>query len=152
MDMAPFPSISPANAPQTDGQSFSGIGQWAYAETGYTCNGTTTITCVSAGNNQIDAGGNWEGTYDSLENTIYGSFSASIVDTDGVLSGTLNVPNVGISDAELTGSVTGSVITFGDIDGLITFVGAISEDGLDAEGSYLYGDDVDDGTWQASHP
>lgn len=136
-----------------DGQSFSGNGQWVYSETGgYSCNGTNAITCVSASSDRIDASGDWDGTYDSLENYIAGSFSASIVDTDGVLSGTLDVPDISISDAELTGTVEGNVITFGDIDGLITFVGVISDTESDAVGSYIYDDDFDDGTWQASRP
>lgn len=135
-----------------DGQSFSGTAQWVYSETGYSCNGTTAISCVIAGSDQIDAGGDWEGTYDSLEDAGSGSFSASIVDTDGVLSGTLDVPDIAMSDAELTGTVVGNVITFGDVDGLILFVGVIADDGSDAEGSYLYDDGYDEGTWEASRP
>lgn len=76
----------------------------------------------------------------------------SNVDTNRVLSGTLNVPDIAMSDAELTGTVAGNVITFGDIDGLITFVGVIADNGSDAEGSYLYDDGFDDGTWEASRP
>ncbi len=134
-----------------DGLSFQGTGQWTYAEPGYTCNGTTQITGTKPSSSQVDTSGDWAGQYASHENVINDTFSASITDDNGVLSGTLTVPMIGLSDAPLTGTVEANIISFGDIDGLITFVGVVTNGGVDAYGSYIYANGFEDkGTWQAS--
>lgn len=132
----------------TDGRRFSGTATWTYTEPGYSCSGTRTLTGTKTSDARVDAGGDWSGTYDSDEYGVSDTFSATIVDTDGVLTGTISVPFIGMSDAVLTGTVDGSAITFGDISGQITFTGVITESGT-ASGSYAFDSLGDEGTWEA---
>jgi hypothetical protein len=131
-----------------NGESFNGSAQWTYSEPGYSCSGTTQITGTKTSDIQVDATGDWTGTYSSQEYSLTGTFSASIVDNAGELTGTISVPYIGITDTELTGTVVGSVITFGDISGLITFSGILTEGGT-ATGSYVYDTLDDEGNWNA---
>lgn len=134
-----------------DGESFEGIGQWTYTEPGYTCSGTTAIAATLPSDQQVDASAVWQGQYASHEDSFSGSFIASITDNNGQLSGSLAVPLIGMNDAPLTGTVEKNIITFGDIDGLITFVGSVTTDGDAANGSYIYVNGFkDEGTWQAN--
>ena len=132
-----------------DGQSFTGEGQWTYNETGYSCTGTTQVTGTKLNDAQVDATGTWNGTYTSHEYGVNGTFSIIITDTNGTLTGTIRVPLIGMSDAELTGSVDGSVITFGDISGQITFHGTVTGTGT-ASGTYQYPGINDEGAWDAN--
>lgn len=134
-----------------DGESFAGVARWTYNEPGYTCKGTTAIEATLPEDRQVDAGAVWEGQFVSHEASLSGSFTASITDTNGELSGTLAVPSIGLDDAPLTGTVENNIISFGDIDGFITFVGVITNNDEAANGSYLYVNGFkDEGTWQAS--
>lgn len=132
----------------SDGASFSGTGEWTYAESGYTCSGTSQLTGSKTDQEQLDATGSWSGTYLSEEYGFSDSFSAEIIDNDGVLTGTISVPYIYMTDAQLEGEVNGNAITFGDIEGRITFSGIMSETDF-AEGSYVYPDLDDEGSWSA---
>jgi hypothetical protein len=133
-----------------DGQSFNGTGQWTYQETGYSCSGTIQVTGSKLADAQVDATGTWNGSFASTEYSgVSGTFAATIVDTAGQLTGTISVPYIGMDNAELVGTVDGSVITFGDIDNRITFTGAITTAGA-ASGSYEYDFLGDEGSWTAN--
>jgi hypothetical protein len=133
----------------SDGQGFSGSGQWTYQETGYTCNGTAQVTGTKLDTAQVDATGTWSGTFSSTNHSgISGTFSAAITDTNGQLTGTISVPFIGMTDAELVGTVSGTAITFGDIDNRITFTGTATSAG-NAQGTYNYDAMGDTGTWNA---
>lgn len=131
-----------------NGEGFSGSAQWTYSEPGYSCSGTSQITGTKTSEIQADATGDWTGTYSSQVYSLTDTFSASIVDNAGELTGTISVPYIGMTDAELTGTVVGRVITFGDINGLITFSGVLTHGGT-ATGSYVYDTLDDEGNWSA---
>jgi hypothetical protein len=132
-----------------NGQSFSGSGKWTYQEAGYSCSGTTQVTGTRLAEVQVDATGSWSGEFTSTEYAgVSGTFAADIADTGGQLTGTISVPYIGMSGAELTGTVDGSVITFGDIDHRITFSGVVTAAGT-ASGSYVYDFMGDEGSWTA---
>jgi hypothetical protein len=65
------------------------------------------------------------------------------------LSGTINVPEIGMNGASLKGSVDGNTITFGDIDDKITFTGIVGGESA-ASGTYIYPSLTDNGAWQGS--
>jgi hypothetical protein len=135
-----------------DGESLTGSGTWTYQEPGYSCNGSAQVTGTKLTNTQtqVDATGTWTGSFSSNNHSgISGTFSATITDTNGQLAGTISVPLIAMTDAELVGTVNGSTITFGDIDHFITFTGVVSSTGT-AAGSYDYDTWGDEGTWNAN--
>ena len=100
----------------------------------------------------MDVSGPWTGDWSSLTNSgLSGSFSLSVVQTDSVLTGTITVPYIGLSDAELTGTIAGNNMTFGDISNTITFIGVVNESGALAFGIYSYTALGDNGTWSATN-
>ena len=131
-----------------DGHSFTGSGTWTYKESGYSCSGTVQVTGTQLVAVQVDATGTWNGNYASDNYGISGTFSATIVDTNGQLTGTISVPFISMVDAELVGTVDGNAITFGDIDNRITFTGVVKASGT-ASGTYEYDALGDEGTWTA---
>lgn len=131
-----------------DGQSFSGSGQWTYQKTGYSCSGTVQVSGTKVTDTQADATGIWDGSYTSDNYGISDTFSATVVDTDGQLTGTISVPFINMVDAELVGTVDGNTITFGDIDNRITFTGVMTGAST-AMGSYDFSALGDEGTWTA---
>lgn len=133
----------------SDGLSFTGTSQWTYIEPGYTCSGTSQTKGTKTSEDQVDASGSWSGTFHSEEYGISGGFSVEIIDTDGILTGTISVPYIDMVNAQLQGEVDGSAITFGDIEGRITFSGILSNSNA-AEGSYVYNDMDDEGAWTAN--
>jgi hypothetical protein len=92
--------------------------------------------------------GTWKGTAKSsyLGNI---SFTATITNTNNVLSGTITIPAIYINNESLKGTLNGSSITFGDISGYITFTGTINSSS--ASGTYDYMSSTDTGTWTATH-
>jgi hypothetical protein len=131
-----------------DGRSFSGTSQWTYNEPGYSCSGTTQANATKTSDQQMNASGRWSGTYESKEYHQTGTFSVVITDTDGDLTGTIDVPSIGMIDTELTGRVDGNAITFGDINGEIIFSGVMAQSDT-ASGSYEYDALNDEGSWEA---
>jgi hypothetical protein len=96
-----------------------------------------------------DVTGTWHGTWQSQVYNQIGSFSAELEQYGEALYGTIDIPDLAINEDDLTGTVTGSSITFGDIGRRITFSGEIS--GVSsAYGTYSYPATDDHGIWQAS--
>jgi hypothetical protein len=97
-----------------------------------------------------DPSGTWEGNWSSEANAEgEGTFTARLVQTGSDLGGTLSIPDVlEKSDMPLKGSISGHRITFGDIDGVITFKGRFTSDS-ECHGKYEYPLLGDYGTWRA---
>ncbi len=99
----------------------------------------------------FDATGSWKGRW-NLESVGYsGSFSVKASQASGKLSGTITVAKAGLSDAPLTGTVTGNDVTFGDISGIVSFSG--EADVFDAaSGTFTVKDSGSTykGTWTAA--
>ncbi len=132
------------------GDSLAGNATWVYTKGTYNCSGTAKVTAYKIGNISINTTGIWKGTWTSEKNEATDEFTADITQNNGVLTGTIDVPYIGLEGAELTGSVSGSSFTFGDIDKSIMFTGIIGTDTMHATGNYKY-DRIDDkGTWQAT--
>lgn len=96
----------------------------------------------------FDATGTWSGTWQSSVYGISGTFSADIEQSGSVLTGTIDVPYIGMQGATLKGSVHGTTITFGDIDNTITFSGTVT--GSSGSGTYIFPSLGDNGTWEGS--
>ncbi len=133
-----------------NGDSIAGNANWTYSKDTYNCSGTAKVTAFKSGNISVNFTGIWKGTWSSNENDITGDFIADITQTDNSLTGTIDVLDIGLVGAELTGSVAGSFFTFGDIDKMIEFTGIIGTDTMKASGNYKYDAMADNGTWQAT--
>lgn len=96
-----------------------------------------------------DVTGTWQGTWQSQVYDQLGSLSAELEQDGEALYGTIDIPDLAIDEEDLTGTVTGSSITFGDIGQRITFSGEISSE-WSAYGTYTYPATNDLGIWQAS--
>jgi uncharacterized delta-60 repeat protein len=95
-----------------------------------------------------DMNGTWEGSW--VSGTAAGrdgSFTARVVQSGGALSGHIDIPYIAMDNAPLTGTVSGSQITFGDIDQTITFVGRVA--GESCSGSFSIPTMGESGTWTA---
>ena len=105
---------------------------------------------VGSGEKAADCSGTWEGNWTSRVNAeAEGTFTARIIHKGSKLSGTLDVPDIlDQADMPLKGSVVGGKITFGDVDGVITFKGKILSRS-EWSGQYEYPLLGDYGTWQA---
>lgn len=97
----------------------------------------------------FDATGAWSGNWQSSVNDISGTFSATIEQSGSVLTGTINVPYIGMQGASLKGSAHGTKITFGDIDNTITFTGTVT--GNSGSGTYTFPSIGNKGAWQGSN-
>jgi hypothetical protein len=110
------------------------------------------LGCGSSSGSQpsaaADVTGDWSGTWQSSRYGVSGTFTASITQTGSVLRGSIDVPALGMLGSGLQGTAQGNAITFGDIDGLITFTGTVS--GTSASGTYGYPSLTDDGSWGAT--
>jgi uncharacterized delta-60 repeat protein len=95
-----------------------------------------------------DMDGTWDGTWVSaVTSGLDGGFEARVVQSGSSLSGSIDIPFIGMQTAALTGTVSGSQITFGDIDHTITFVGSVSGDG--SSGTFSLPAYDEQGTWTA---
>jgi uncharacterized delta-60 repeat protein len=95
-----------------------------------------------------DMDGAWDGTWVSrVTSGLDGSFEARVVQSGTSLSGSIDIPFIGLQDATLTGTVSGSQITFGDIDHTITFVGSVNGDR--SSGTFSLPSYDEQGTWTA---
>ncbi|MFZ5571797.1 MAG: hypothetical protein ACOZF0_15460 [Thermodesulfobacteriota bacterium] len=127
----------------------SGTATWEWAGNGTSCNGTTQITASreeQAG--QWDASGWWQGSWASGLFGIKGGFTAAITQQGATLTGTINVPDIGIENEPLKGTASGSSIVFGDVNDRIIFSGELSGT-TTAAGTYRYPGILDSGTWNA---
>jgi photosystem II stability/assembly factor-like uncharacterized protein len=96
----------------------------------------------------VNVSGAWEGTWQSNQGAS-GTFSVDLTQQGTTLSGSISVPDVGLSNAALKGTIDGTTIVFGDINDTITFTGTITDDSS-ASGTYNNPVLDDDGTWQAT--
>lgn len=113
-------------------------------------NGSSNVTQPSG--TAADVTGEWNGTWVSLVFSalnVKGTFKATVVQNNTVLTGSINVPEIGMSNAQLKGTVDSTNITFGDIDGKIVFTGKVSGNSA-ASGSYTYASLGDNGTWSGN--
>lgn len=97
----------------------------------------------------LDITGTWNGTWNSSVYGISGSFKANIAQQGSTLSGSIDIPEIGISGEDLVGTLDGNTITFGDIGGQITFTGTVSGNTA-FSGTYIYPSFSDNGTWEGS--
>ena len=128
-----------------NGDKATGTASWEWYSDTYRCSGTNVlignkVTVVTA-----NFEGVWNGTWNSEENPVDGTFSANVTQTGTVLSGIINVPYLGLSNASLKGLVNGNVVFFGDVDDKIKFVGIVNGDA--GEGTYCYMSLSDEGSW-----
>ena len=91
--------------------------------------------------------GQWNGMWNSTEYPGSGYFSAKVGQNSSELGGVIDIPYIGLNEAELAVSINGSEIDFGDIDGQINFRGTV--EGNRAWGNYNYQNGRDVGTWEA---
>jgi uncharacterized repeat protein (TIGR01451 family) len=95
---------------------------------------TSTVASATPACPPLD-GGSWVGMYTG-DST--GTYTADLGFGEGV-SGTIDVPNAGVSDAPVNGSIDCNQIAFGDIGGAITFTGTIAADGATMSGTWQSG-------------
>ncbi|MDY6968928.1 MAG: delta-60 repeat domain-containing protein, partial [Spirochaetota bacterium] len=136
-----------------DGNTITGNAPWKYTNDSgsYTCYGETKVTATRVIRSaEIDVNGLWEGNWESFEIFFGGTFSASIIQNGSTLTGDIDIPWIGMYDAELKGTFDGIIITFGDIEDTIIFTGIVKED-LSAYGFYSYPESEDYGLWEAQN-
>ncbi|MDD5772811.1 MAG: hypothetical protein PHX78_05010 [bacterium] len=117
--------------------------------------------CTTSSNNVtqpsgtvINVSGEWNGPWTSsvfIALNVKGTFKATVVQSGTVLTGTINVPEIGMTNAQLKGTVDTTNITFGDIDNKIVFTGVVSGNSS-ASGTYIYAYAPlnDNGTWSGT--
>ncbi|MFH0726609.1 MAG: hypothetical protein V2B19_09725 [Pseudomonadota bacterium] len=107
------------------------------------------VGCAISIDSANNFAGEWEGTWESAEYGLNGTFTADITQENSVLSGKIEVPDIGLYDADLKGTATGNSIVFGDIGDRIIFTGTMSASSS-ASGTYAYAAMSDEGDWQAT--
>ena len=131
-----------------DCNTITGGATWTWTDGGYTCSGTTEVTARRIIESSVDVTGTWNGTWKSSVRVLSGTFTAKIEQHSSTLSGSIDVPEIGMRDANLKGTVDGNTITFGDIEEQITFTGTVN--GNSSSGTYVYPSLGDNGTWQGN--
>jgi hypothetical protein len=132
-----------------DGLTISGTASWTWSDGEVNCSGTTTVAMTKVVAAIINVAGLWNGTWTSSAYGLNGTFSANITQQNATLGGTISVPDIGMFNAGLKGSVNDNNMTFGDIGDQITFIGAISGNSY-ATGTYSYPSMEDSGSWEGS--
>ena len=133
-----------------DKKSISGSATWTWTNnnSGYSCNGTTTILARKTESPSFTVNGKWQGAWLSDGGFLQGTFEANINQVNSLLSGTIDIPGVFFSAKELKGVISGEEIIFGDIDDEILFSGIVESTADSASGNY-FSDALDDsGSWQ----
>jgi len=130
------------------GNEVSGSSSWTWSSSTFQCSGTTLVDASKVVAETANFAGDWQGTWQSGESSYNGTFSVSITQNDKTLSGKINVPEIGLSNADLTGLVSGNVVFFGDIEGSIKFVGTLNNNS--GSGNYAYPGYYDEGSWNAT--
>jgi sugar lactone lactonase YvrE len=129
-----------------DSKSFTGTANWTSKSSSYSESGTVTISAWKNQNRKLKLSGQWQGTYNSFNGYGDGNFSVNIKQTESVLSGTITLPSLSLTEEEITGKVIDNCWSFGDIKGRIKFVGIMDNDSLHFRGSYTYAS-YDEGKW-----
>jgi hypothetical protein len=133
-----------------DKKSITGSATWTWTDnnTGYSCNGTTTVNARKAESPSFSVNGKWQGAWLSDSGFLQGTFEANINQVNSQLSGTIDIPRIFFSSKELKGVVSGEEIIFGDIDDEILFSGFVESTSDSASGNYFYKAIDDNGSWQ----
>jgi hypothetical protein len=143
-------SVNFSGTVSSDGNTVTGAATWTWTDGIRTCSGTGSNTMVKANaSTSISVAGTWQGAWQSNASGLTGTFSTNITQQNSALSGTINVPEIGMSGAPLKGSVNGNILTFGDIDDRITFTGTVAGESA-ASGTYTYPSLYDNGAWQGN--
>ncbi len=129
----------------TDNNKAKGTATWEWYKGTYRCSGTTTLNANKVITKKVNFEGKWTGTWTNKDNSISGTFSANVTQTDTLLTGTIDVPLINLTNEDLKGFVSGNVVYFGDINNKIKFIGTINEDS--GIGTYSYMSLSDEGSW-----
>ncbi|MEJ2054478.1 MAG: hypothetical protein P8X42_11210, partial [Calditrichaceae bacterium] len=134
-----------------DGLTINGEAEWIWTSEDETssCGGSTAVQAKKLLSPSVDVTGVWDGTWTSTAHQINGSFSVNLVQDSSILTGYIDIPDIGLYNAALKGAVSGDYVTFGDIDDIIKFTGTIGSDTISASGAYIYPGYGDQGSWQA---
>lgn len=127
------------------GTTVTGNGNWTWSSETFQCSGSVKVNAQKVVAQTADFSGNWQGTWQSEESSYSGTFSVNAVQNDNLLSGSINVPEIGLSNADLTGQVSGNIVFFGDIAGTIKFVGRLNNN--TGAGDFAYPDFQEEGSW-----
>ena len=128
-----------------NGNQAAGTASWEWYSSTYRCSGTTTLSGNKVTAETANFEGNWTGAWVSKENSINGTFLANVTQSDTLLTGTIDVPFIGLTNAGLKGFVSGNVVYFGDIENKIKFIGTVN--GSTGTGAYSYMSLTDEGSW-----
>jgi hypothetical protein len=132
-----------------DGNSFTGDATWIWSDGGYTCSGTAQVNGNKIAQVINDVEGDWAGEWETDDGNSNGTFSLSIIQSDENLSGLISCPELGLVDAELSGTFTGNSILFGDIENEILFYG-VAESETSLIGCFTLSYFDEEGTWNAT--
>ncbi|MBN1407833.1 MAG: hypothetical protein JW956_08595 [Calditrichaceae bacterium] len=145
-------SISFEGTVSSDGLSISGSAGWTWVNTedSESSSGTTEVSANKLLESAYDVSGLWNGSWASTTYQLSDNFTVNIVQNSSILTGSIDVPYIGLHSAVLKGAISGSNITFGDIEDIITFKGIIESDSISASGTYSFPGYNDEGSWQAS--
>ena len=141
-------SIDFSGTLSADGNSFTGNASWTWSDNDYTCSGTAQVTGIKVAQALTNIDGEWEGIWESEDEYSTGSFTVDIIQSDTNLSGSINIPEIDIFDADLKGSFSGNSILFGDVNNEILFYGIVESD-TSLTGGYTHDYLNDQGTWRA---
>lgn len=114
---------------------------------------TTALAACSGGPTQdVDLAGSWSGTWVSA-NDATGGVTASFTQTQGVLSGTVEISGSPcITNGTIEGTVTGNNVAFGAVSGVdtINFTAQLGSDTMSGTFSVPAGACAGTGTFQMS--
>lgn len=107
-----------------DGNSFTGTADWSDASQTQGKRKHEELEAIRISRHASSAAGIWDGqilqdTGDEID------FTADISQDGTILSGKLNLPSIGLENDDLTGTIDGFGIEFGDVNGRVLFVGTI---------------------------
>ncbi len=114
------------------------------------CSDSTSPKGDGGPESPVNVQGQWIGAWESSVHAAQGDFVLTLLQDRTVLTGTIDIPSIGMSDVAVSGTVTATQIAFGDIDQRISFVGTVTADSLSASGTYNYPAINDQGTWEAT--
>jgi hypothetical protein len=103
----------------------------------------------SDGGSATSIDGKWNGTWTANSNAGSGTFSVTFSQSGSSLNGTLSISVSCLDGAKVTGTVNGSSIDFGSVQGQcqVDYTGKVNGDQM--SGSYS-ASGVPGGTWKAS--
>ena len=92
-----------------DGNTVTDTATWTWTDGSYTCSGTAVTTMERVvQSTTVNVIGTWQGSWQSSPHNINGTFTTNITQQGSILSGTINVPEIGMSGADLKGTVNGN--------------------------------------------